>query len=118
MRRRLLAAQISGFVVAMAWFPVCAQIYKCPNGNGFSLQQAPCAGLGESGGRLLVMPDGRLAPRAVAASASEPPKNGRVLGRTARPSDDLAAKADEAAKAEVAVKAEVAARAQVTAKAN
>ena len=112
MRRRLLAAQVSGFVVAMACFPVCAQIYKCPNGNGFSLQQAPCAGLGDGGGRLLVMPDGRLAPRAVAASASEPPKNGRVLGRTARPSADAAAKADEAAQADEAAKAELAAKAK------
>ena len=111
MRRRLLAAQVSGFVVAMACFPVCAQIYKCPNGNGFSLQQAPCAGLGESGGRLLVMPDGRSAPRAVAASASEPPKNGRVLGRTPRPADDLAARADAAAKADVAAKTDLAAKA-------
>jgi hypothetical protein len=107
MRRRLLAAQVSGFVAAMACLPVCAQIYKCPNGNGFSLQQAPCAGLGDSGGRLLVMPDGRSAPKVVAASASasDVPKLGRVLGRTPRPSADVAAKAEEVPKAEVAAKA-------------
>lgn len=105
MRRRLLAAQVSGFVVAMACFPVCAQIYKCPNGEGFSLQQAPCAGLGQSGGRLLVMPDGRTAPKAVAASASDVPKLGRVLGRTPRPADEAAARAELAAKPEVAAKA-------------
>ena len=94
MRGRLLAAQVFGFVVAMACIPVCAQIYKCPNGDGIVLQQSPCAGLGESGGRLLVLPNGRLAPVAVAAGASEVPKNGRVLGRTPRPSADVARKAN------------------------
>jgi hypothetical protein len=94
MRRRLLAAQVFGFAVAVASFPVCAQIYKCPNGDGFSLQQSPCAGLGQGGGRLLVLPDGRLAPIAVAASASEVPRIGRVLGRTPRPASDVAANAN------------------------
>jgi hypothetical protein len=94
MRRRLLAAKVSGFVVAVACFPVCAQIYKCPDGAGFSLQQAPCAGLGESGGRLLVLPNGRVAPLPVSIGASEAPRIGRVLGRTPRPSERVAAKAN------------------------
>ena len=79
MRRRMLAAKVSGVVVvALACFPVCAQIYKCPEGNGFSLQQSPCAGLGQSGGRLLVLPNGRRRRwrwrPAPAASASDVPK--------------------------------------------
>ena len=96
MRRRLLAAQASVFVAALASFPLCAQIYKCPDGDGFSLQQSPCAGLGQSGGRLLVLPNGRLAPVAMAtsasASASDVPRLGRVLGRTPLPSSDVARK--------------------------
>jgi len=92
MRRRLLAAKVSGFVVAVACFPVCAQIYRCPNGDSFSLQQAPCPGLGQSGGRLLVLPNGRAAPTEVAASAV--PKSGRVLGRSPLPSAGLARKAN------------------------
>jgi hypothetical protein len=98
MRRRLLAAQASVFVAALASFPLCAQIYKCPDGNGFALQQAPCAGLGQSGGRLLVLPNGRLAPVAVPTSASasgsagDTPKLGRVLGRTPLPSSEVARK--------------------------
>ncbi|MCE9658244.1 MAG: hypothetical protein K8R60_06755 [Burkholderiales bacterium] len=90
----MLATPVFGLVLAMACFPACAQIYKCPNGDGFALQQSPCPGLGQSGGRLLVMPDGRLAPKAVAVSASDVPKTGRVLGRTPRPSADLARKAN------------------------
>jgi len=95
MRRRMVAAKVSGVVVvALASFSVCAQIYKCPEGNGFSLQQSPCAGLGQSGGRLLVLPNGRQGPVAVAtsasASASDVPKVGRVLGRTPLPSSDVA----------------------------
>jgi len=96
MRRRRLAAIASAFIVASACFPVCAQIYKCPDGAGFSLQQAPCAGLGQSGGRLVVLPNGALAPVAVAssasASASGVPKVGRVLGRTPLPSSDVVRK--------------------------
>ena len=97
MRRRGLAIGIiSGVVVASASFPASAQIYKCPDGNGFSLQQSPCAGLGQSGGRLLVLPNGRLAPVALAtsasASASSVPRLGRVLGRTPLPSSDVAAR--------------------------
>ena len=94
MRRRRLAIEISGVVIALACLPVRAQIYKCPDGAGFALQQAPCAGLGQSGGRLLVLPNGRLAPVAVAtsasASASGVPKLGRVLGRTPLPSSEVA----------------------------
>jgi len=94
MRRRRLAIEISGAVIALACLPVRAQIYKCPDGAGFTLQQAPCAGLGESGGRLLVLPNGRLAPVAIAtsasASASSVPKLGRVLGRTPLPSSEVA----------------------------
>ena len=96
MRRRRLAAIASGFIVASACFPVCAQIYKCPDGAGFSLQQAPCAGLGQSGGRLLVLPNGGRGPVAVAtsasASASGVPKVGRVLGRTPLPSSEVVPK--------------------------
>ena len=94
MRRRRLAIEISGVVVALACLPVRAQIYKCPDGAGFTLQQAPCPGLGQSGGRLLVLPNGRLAPVAIAtsasASASSVPKLGRVLGRTPLPSAEVA----------------------------
>lgn len=98
MRRRLLAAQASVFVAALASFPLCAQIYKCPDGDGFSLQQSPCAGLGQSGGRLLVLPNGRLAPAAgpttvsASASAGNAPKLGRVLGRTPLPSPEVVRK--------------------------
>ena len=98
MRRRRLAATAFGFIVASACFSVSAQIYKCPDGAGFSLQQAPCAGLGQSGGRLMVLPNGGLAPVAVAtgasasASASGVPKVGRVLGRTPLPSSDMVRK--------------------------
>ena len=96
MRRRRLAATAFGFIVASACFSVSAQIYKCPDGAGFSLQQAPCAGLGQSGGRLVVLPNGGLAPVAVVSSASGSasgvPKVGRVLGRTPLPSSDVVRK--------------------------
>ena len=98
MRRRMLAHRVAGLVVALACLPVCAQIYKCPEGNGFTLQQSPCAGLGQSGGRLLVLPNGNRGPVAVvmsaSGSASDVPKLGRVLGRTPLPSSDMAAKAN------------------------
>ena len=84
MRRRLLMAKVSGFAVAVACFPAMGQIFKCPVGEGFAFQQAPCAGLGDGGGRLLVYPNGRPAA-AAAASASDVPRNGRVLGRTPLP---------------------------------
>jgi hypothetical protein len=83
MRRRLLMAKAAGFVVAMACFPAQAQVFKCPVGNGFAFQQAPCPGLGASGGRLVVFGNGRAVP--AEAGASEVPKMGRVLGRTPRP---------------------------------
>ena len=97
MRRRILAARVSAFViVALASLPVGAQIYKCPVGSGYSLQQSPCAGLGQSGGRLLVLPNGQTAPVAAAisasGSASDVPKLGRVLGRTPLPSSEVAGK--------------------------
>ena len=96
MRRRMLAHPVAGLVVALACLPVCAQIYKCPEGNGFTLQQSPCAGLGQSGGRLLVLPNGNRGPVAVAmsasGSASDVPKLGRVLGRTPLPSSEVAGK--------------------------
>ena len=96
MRRTRLAAIASGFIAASASSPVCAQIYKCPDGAGYSLQQAPCAGLGQGGGRLLILPNGGKAPVAVATpasgSAGDPPKLGRVLGRTPVPSSEVAAK--------------------------
>ncbi len=84
MRRRLLMAKVSGFAAAVACFPAMGQIFKCPAGEGFAFQQAPCAGLGESGGRLLVYPNGRPVA-APAASASDVPRSGRVLGRTPLP---------------------------------
>ncbi len=89
MRRRLLMARGSGFVVAVACFPALAQIFKCPVGDGFAFQQAPCPGLGESGGRLLVFANGKAAPAAAPASASDVPKTGRVLGRTPLPATSL-----------------------------
>ena len=91
-RRRLAIGIVSGVVVASACVPVSAQIFKCPSGAGYILQQAPCPGLGQSGGRLLFLPNGRPAPVAVpvAASGSEVPKQGRVLGRTPRPGSEVA----------------------------
>ncbi len=84
MRRRLLMAKVSGFAAAAACLPAIGQIFKCPDGEGFAFQQAPCAGLDKSGGRLLVYPNGRPVA-AAAASASDMPRNARVLGRTALP---------------------------------
>ena len=96
MRRARLAAIASGFIGASASFPVCAQIYKCPDGAGYSLQQAPCAGLGQGGGRLLILPNGGKAPVAVARPASgstgDAPRIGRVLGRTPVASSEVASK--------------------------
>jgi hypothetical protein len=89
MRRRLLMARVSGFVVAAACFPALAQIFKCPVADGFAFQQAPCPGLGASGGRLLVFANGKAAPAAAPAAASSEPKNGRVLGRTPLPAPSL-----------------------------
>ena len=94
--RRTLAAGILGFVVALACHPVRAQIFRCSDGSGVVLQQAPCPGLGQSGGRMLVLPNGQRAPVAAAGSASGAasgvPKLGRVLGRTPRPSSEVASK--------------------------
>ena len=99
MRRRTLATEITGLVVALTCAPAAAQIFKCRDGGGYILQQTPCPGLGQSGGRLLVLPDGQLAPVASVASvsgsasaASGVPKLGRVLGRTPLPSSDVARK--------------------------
>lgn len=94
MRRNLLAATVVGMVVSSACFPARAQIFKCPSGGSYTLQQSPCAGLGQSGGRLLVLPNGRLAPVAVATSASGVPREGRVLGRTPRPSSEVVARSN------------------------
>ena len=98
MRRRLLAATVCGWVVATACFPVAAQIYRCPDGDGFALQQSPCPGLGRSGGRLLVLPNGRPAPLAVpvgaSGSASDVPGAGRVFGRSPLPSPLVARKSN------------------------
>ena len=92
MRLAPLLAMAAGLALVLASPPGRAQIFKCPNGDGYILQQAPCMGLGESGGRLLVLPDGRRAPVAppVPASGSEVPKHGRVLGRTPRPGSEVA----------------------------
>jgi hypothetical protein len=83
MQRRLLMAKASGVLVAVACFPAGAQIFKCPVGDGFAFQQAPCSGLGAGGGRLMVFANGRPVP--AEASASAVPKMGRVLGRTPWP---------------------------------
>ena len=82
-------ARGSGFVVALACFPALAQVFKCPVGDGFAFQQAPCPGLGESGGRLVMFSNGRAAPEAAPASASNVPASGRVLGRTPLPTSSL-----------------------------
>ena len=96
MRRRRLVSIASGVIVASASFPVCAQIYKCPDGNGYALQQAPCPGLGQGGGRLLVLPNGGRAPVPVAipasGSAGGMQRVGRVLGRTPLPASVVARK--------------------------
>lgn len=88
MRRRLHMAQASGLVLAMACSPAWSQIFRCPNGDGFSFQQAPCPGLGASGGQLLVLPNGRRAPVAP-PSAPAGSRTGRVLGRTPLPTPIL-----------------------------
>jgi hypothetical protein len=82
-------ARGSGFVAAVVCFPALAQIFKCPVGDGFAFQQAPCPGLGASGGRLLVFANGRAAPAAGPTGAGSEPKNGRVLGRTPLPTPSL-----------------------------
>ena len=102
--------------MAAACTSAFAQIYRCPDGHSVVLQQTPCPGLGQSGGRLLVLPNGRQGPVQVqvqmpapvpvpvltsasgsaspsaSASASDMPKVGRVLGRTPLPSSAVARK--------------------------
>ena len=85
MRRRLLMAKASGFVVAVGCSPVWAQIFKCPDGDRLVLQQSPCPGLAAGGGRLLTYANGRPAPNPPGTGASEVPKTGRVLGRSRLP---------------------------------
>ena len=98
MRRRTLATAITGVFIALACGSAFAQIFKCRDGDAWVLQQAPCPGLGQSGGQLLVLPNGQRAPvapaNAASGAASDVPKLGRVLGRTPRPSSELAAKAN------------------------
>jgi hypothetical protein len=98
MRRRKFAAAISGVVIALACGSAFAQIFKCREGDAWVLQQAPCPGLGQTGGRMIVLPNGRPAPIAppngASGAASDVPRLGRVLGRTPRPSSELAAKAN------------------------
>jgi len=95
-RRSFAAATTTGVVIALACGSAFAQIFKCRDGDAWVLQQAPCPGLGQGGGRMLVLPNGQLAPVAPAngasGAASDVPKLGRVLGRTPRPSSDLVAK--------------------------
>ena len=70
---------------ATASFPAAAQIYKCPINGSISLQQSPCPGLGQSGGELVVLPNGRKAPGAAAVPLTAVPREGRVIGRTPLP---------------------------------
>ena len=85
MRRRLLMAKASGFVVAVGCSSAWAQIFKCPDGGSFVLQQSPCPGLGAGGGRLVTFANGRPAPTPPGTGAIEAPKSGRVLGRSRLP---------------------------------
>jgi hypothetical protein len=69
--------------------PASAQIFKCPAGDGYSFQQAPCAGLAASGGSLVVFPNGRPAPSPApspaSAGSSETVASARVFGRSPLP---------------------------------
>ncbi len=81
MRRRSLVARGCGLAALFAVSSTSAQIFKCPVNGVQVYQQSPCAGLGESGGHLLVRADGEKV--AVPLPPGEgPPAPPRVLGKT------------------------------------
>lgn len=86
---RTLVAGAVGLAAVVACAPASAQIFKCPSGGGYVFQQAPCPGLGASGGTLLVLANGAKAPRPMtphaATGASDAVGEHRVLGRSALP---------------------------------
>jgi hypothetical protein len=80
MRRRSLVAVACGLVALFVSPSTRAQIFRCPVNGVQVFQQAPCAGLGDSGGRLVVRQNGQ----AVAAPPPEAERAApsRVLGKT------------------------------------
>jgi|BarGraIncu00222A_1022003.scaffolds.fasta_scaffold72113_2 hypothetical protein len=80
MRRRSLLKRSCGLAVLFATSSSSAQIFKCPINGVQVFQQAPCPGLGASGGRLLILANGRRAPPPTPEPESLPPP--RVLGKT------------------------------------
>jgi hypothetical protein len=80
MRRRSFVARGCGFAALFAASSSWAQIFKCPVNGVAVYQQAPCAGLGASGGRLMFRENGQSVPLARSSPEREPPP--RVLGRT------------------------------------
>ncbi len=80
MRRRSLVVTGYGVAALLAASSSWGQIFKCPVGGVQVYQQSPCDGLGASGGRLVIMTNGRRAP-AFDAGAEEA-KPARVLGKT------------------------------------
>ena len=84
MRRRSFVARGCGFAALFAASSSWAQIFKCPVNGVAVYQQAPCAGLGASGGRLMFRENGQSVPLARPSPEREglPP---RVLGKTRLP---------------------------------
>jgi len=82
MRGRSLAAWGCGLAALFAASSASAQIFKCPVNGVQVYQQSPCAGLGESGGSLMMRANGERVSTAPAPSRSPPP---RVLGKTRLP---------------------------------
>jgi hypothetical protein len=82
MRRRFLAAWGCGLAALFAASSPSAQIFKCPVNGVQVYQQSPCAGLGESGGSLMIRANGERVSAAPAPSGPPPP---RVLGKTRLP---------------------------------
>jgi hypothetical protein len=83
MRRRWLPAGAVGLLAALVSTSTPGQIFKCPVNGVQVYQQAPCAGLGDSGGRLMIRQNGQ----AVAAPPAPPERAApiRVLGKTRLP---------------------------------
>jgi hypothetical protein len=83
MRRRSLRAGAVGLVAAFVSTSTPAQIFKCPVNGVQVYQQAPCAGLGDSGGRLIIRQNGQsvAAPPTPAERAAPV----RVLGKSRLP---------------------------------
>jgi hypothetical protein len=80
MRRRSHVAVVCGLIALFVSSSTWAQVFRCPVNGVQVFQQAPCAGLGESGGRLVVRQNGQLvAPPPQEAEHAPPP---RVLGKT------------------------------------